>query len=144
MSSTWTDGDRIRTYFGRCDRVEGTEVLGRIAWEGVPMEVHTGGDLEIELAYGSHRSVVKYEKGVLIKVAVDIAHDRAKVSTLSNISRGYKYIRFGWLRGGKEKLRVIHNLTLRGGKADVRKAGGTREQKATLETRGRSVNVDTD
>lgn len=44
----------------------------------------------------------------------------------------------------KEKLQVIHDLMFSKSGADERKAMETREQEATQETEGRSVNEDAD
>lgn len=45
------DGDKKRVYLGRRHRVDGAKVLGRIAWEGVPAEIHTRSNLKSQLAY---------------------------------------------------------------------------------------------
>lgn len=57
-------------------RVEGAEVLEGIAQEGLPAEIHTGGNLESELANGNHRSVAKYGGKVPTNTAADGALGR--------------------------------------------------------------------
>lgn len=42
-------GDKIRAYFGLRRKVDSTDVLKRIAREGVPAESHAGRTLRIEL-----------------------------------------------------------------------------------------------
>lgn len=54
---------------------------------------------------------------------------------------GIRITQLGWQR--KEKLRVINDLTFGGG-ANVRKGRGTRKWEAYMETKGRSLNADTD
>lgn len=51
-----TDGGRIPAYL-ECAVVGGA---GKNRSEGVPSEIQTGCDLEKGLAYGNHRSTVKY------------------------------------------------------------------------------------
>ena len=55
------------------------DVLERIAREGVPTDIRTGGDLASELAYGNHRSAAKYGEEVIAKAAADVALGRAVV-----------------------------------------------------------------
>lgn len=68
------DGDKIRS---DAPPVEGAEVLEGIAQEGVPVEIHTGGNLGSELAYGNHRGVTKYGREVLTNAAADGTLGRA-------------------------------------------------------------------
>lgn len=67
------DGNRKRAYFERRRRIGGIEVLKRIAREGVPADIQTGGNLENELAYRNYRSAVKYRGVVLAKVVTNVA-----------------------------------------------------------------------
>ena len=141
------DGDRIRAYFGQRRRVEGVDVLERIAREGVPADIRTGGDLASELAYGNHRSAAKYGEEVIAKAAADVALGRAVVFPVTRAEDivGLRISPLGVVEE-KEKLRVIHDLTFCGNKADerAREAPGERKSTATPETGARSVNEDTD
>ena len=60
LRATHMDGDRIRAYFGRRRKVEGSKALEKIVREGVPAEVGAEGNVGSELAYGNHRSAFKH------------------------------------------------------------------------------------
>ena len=73
LGAPYMDDGRTRAYFGRRHLTEDAEVPERIARERVPAEIHMGGDLKRELAYGNHRSAAKYGGEVLPKAAANVA-----------------------------------------------------------------------
>lgn len=115
------DDERMHAYFGRCHRVGGAEVLERIAREGITTGIQTRGISGKELAYGHHRRATEYRAEVLTKAKTGVALGRYRVFPVAQ-AKGMVGLRISpvGMVEGKEKLRVIHDLTCRCG-ATVRK-----------------------
>ena len=96
-----------------------------------------------ELAYGNHRSAHKHRGEVLRKAATDVAMGRTIVfkTTQEHEVEGLRISPVGVIEE-KEKLRMIHDLTI-GGQANAREGGGGGRQGSVPVPEGRSVNADT-
>lgn len=104
-------------------------MLKRIAAE------EAGGILESKLANGNHRSAAMYGREVLTKAAADVVLERAIVFPVTRakdvVGLRISPVRL-WMRTRNcESSTTYHSV-------------GTREQEATLENGGRSVNADND
>ena len=67
--------------------MEGLQDLVKAAKEGVSVGVKTGGDLQQELTYANHRSVLKYKGEVLRKAMSDVTMGQAMVFKVDYVFR---------------------------------------------------------
>ena len=104
------DAKKIAGSFGSFEHVD---VLVKIAEVGVPIAVGPGGDLKHELAYGNHPSAQKWHGAIWQKVVEDVEAGRAVLFKRKVAEKipGLRVSPVGVVEE-KEKLRVIHDLTI--------------------------------
>ena len=101
-------------FVGGQHNIDQFERLTQIARVGVPVDAGPGGDLERELAYGSHSSADKHANEVCEKAVGEVKVGRAlRAPRLARMVRGLRVYPERVVEE-KGKRRVIHDATFSG------------------------------
>ena len=105
----------VRHYFGNVKVFAHIDRLLRALDPGVPVDVAPGGDLDAELSYGNHPSVLPRQQQIREKIVADVLLGQAVVSDAEFI-REVQGVRVSPLGVVDEpKFRIIHDLTFTAG-----------------------------
>lgn len=113
--SPHVDTGCVSLHFGVVKTFPQIDQLLRALSPGVPVDVAGGGDLEAELAYGNHPSILKHTEKIVAKIASDVVLGRALVFDVKFISEvlGVRVSPLGVVE--EPKFRIIHDLTFAAG-----------------------------